>query len=204
MNKINTIKETLTAKEVAEFYGVGIKNNKAECFMHTDKTPSMSFKNAGFKCFSCGIGGSCIDLCMNLFSISFIEACKKLNNDFRLGLNFGKQSLKEFRENTRLQRQWDLDKKLVENYEKWEQETFIKLCDYLRLLEQFLTEYAPKNMGQCLHELFVLSIMTYDYLEYLTNILIFSSFKEKTGAKKEIEGVVKTIEQAIRKSKDIA
>ena len=204
MDKINTIKETLTAKEVAEYYGLIIKHNVSHCFMHSDKTPSMSFKYGKFKCFSCGIGGSCIDLCMNLFSISFIDACKKLNNDFRLGLNFEKQSFKEQRENARQQRQRYLDKKLVESYEKWEQETFIKMCDYLRLLEQFMSDYAPKNMAECLHELFVLSIMTYDYLEYLTNILIFGSFKEKSAAKKEIDKVVKTIEQAIRKSRNIA
>jgi hypothetical protein len=204
MDNIERIKDSITAKDVAILYGLKITNNKTNCFLHKDNTPSMSFKDSRFKCFSCGIGGSCIDLCMNLFSLSFTNACKKLNDDYRLGLNFGRLSPYEIKENFKLQKQHNIDKKIVEQFNKWENETFITLCSYLKLLEQYKKEYAPMNKDSPLNELYVLSLNKLDYLEYLTDVFIFGPFEEKARLKEDIEGLVNTIERSIRESKAVA
>ena len=51
---------------------------------HQDDTASMSVKDNEnyFHCFGCNIGGSVIDLYMNLYGISFIEASRRLANDY--------------------------------------------------------------------------------------------------------------------------
>lgn len=51
---------------------------------HQDDTASMSVKDNEnyFHCFGCNVGGSVIDLYMNLYGISFIEASRRLANDY--------------------------------------------------------------------------------------------------------------------------
>ena len=53
---------------------------------HQDDTASMSVnenKNC-FYCFGCRIGGSVIDLYVKLYGISFIEASRRLANDYNI------------------------------------------------------------------------------------------------------------------------
>ena len=151
---IQKIKEQISAKNVAEYYGYAVKNNKMQCPMHKDKTPSLSFKDGRFKCFSCGIGGSSIDLCMFIFGLSLIGSCEKLNNDFGLGLNFKSQTPKERVANDKLRKQRYMDNKLVENFKLWERSQFNRLCKIIHILEKYKTMYAPKDPTEKWHELF--------------------------------------------------
>lgn len=71
--------------EVAERLGITVlRNNMAACFGgHGQKTPCLSFspsKNL-WKCFSCGLGGSNIELVVNVLNYSPIEAVRWLLRD---------------------------------------------------------------------------------------------------------------------------
>lgn len=76
---------------VAERYG--FQPNRAGficCPFHGEKTPSMKLYDGdkdGFHCFGCGVGGTVIDFVMKLFDLPFQAACKRLNDDFGLGLS---------------------------------------------------------------------------------------------------------------------
>lgn len=85
-----TAKGRLDIKQVAETYGLQIdRAGKALCPFHSEKTPSLSFKGQGFKCFGCGAGGDVFRLAGGLLGISKpIEVLKRLNSDFGLGLAF--------------------------------------------------------------------------------------------------------------------
>ena len=94
MNYADEIKNTLSAIQVAEFYG--LTPNRAGyicCLWHNEKTGSLKLYegNRGFYCFGCGKNGSCIDIVMQLFGLNFLDACKKINEDFRLGLPIGQK-----------------------------------------------------------------------------------------------------------------
>jgi DNA primase len=85
-----TIKSALTMQQVALHYG--FRPNSAgfiKCPFHNDKTASVKLYpgTRGFHCFGCHIGGSVIDFVMKLLSLSFKDACERLNEDFRLGLD---------------------------------------------------------------------------------------------------------------------
>ena len=83
------IRQNLDIEEVARRYGLEVnRHHKALCLFHNDHHESMSFKNNRFKCFACGAGGSAIDLVAKLFDLEPLEAVKKLNADFGLGLDF--------------------------------------------------------------------------------------------------------------------
>ena len=83
------IKSRLTMREVAEMYGFKVgRLNKICCPFHSDKRPSLFLYpgKRGWFCFVCNTGGSVIDFVMRLFALNFLDACRKLNEDFHLGI----------------------------------------------------------------------------------------------------------------------
>ena len=106
MDFANEIRSRLDTQEVFEYYG--LRPNRSGfvfCFSHNERTPSLKvYKgNGGYYCFGCGAHGSVIDFVMQYFSISFLDAIKKLNEDFSLGLPIGKKL--DRREQLEMQRQ---------------------------------------------------------------------------------------------------
>lgn len=70
------------------------KRVMVSCPLHDDSSPSMVINtNNTFKCFSCGKGGTVIDLIMALYGLMFIDAVKHLH-----GFLKSKNPLKEAKE----------------------------------------------------------------------------------------------------------
>lgn len=85
------LKERLTMDEVARHYGfTPNRSGFMRCPFHREKTGSMKIypddSGGHWHCFGCGKGGSVIDFVMQLYGISFRQACLRLNVDFGLGL----------------------------------------------------------------------------------------------------------------------
>ena len=81
------------AVEAARFYGVAVDRlGMACCPLHAEDTPSCKFYpgTGGFYCFGCGAGGDVLTFTERLLGLSPIEAARRLDADFRLGL-FGKE-----------------------------------------------------------------------------------------------------------------
>lgn len=59
---------------------------KTLCFCHDDHTPSMGLSPSRnqWKCFSCGKGGSHIDLVMEHEGLNFSDACEWLIREFNI------------------------------------------------------------------------------------------------------------------------
>lgn len=86
----NEIKLQVSALEAGRLYGLQFDRTgkRARCIWHSpDRHPSLSFKDGYCRCFACGHGGSAIDLTMRLFGLSPLEAARKLDADFHLGLD---------------------------------------------------------------------------------------------------------------------
>ena len=81
-------RENVTAREVAEQYGISVNRaGFALCPFHGEKTPSLKFfDDGGFYCFGCHVGGTAIDFTARLLDVEPLEAVKRLNADFSLGL----------------------------------------------------------------------------------------------------------------------
>ena len=89
MNLSSEIKSRVSALDVCRQYGVDV--NRAgftRCLWHNERTASLKIYpgDRGYFCFGCHEHGSSIDLVMKLFDESVGGACKRLNDDFRLGL----------------------------------------------------------------------------------------------------------------------
>lgn len=83
MRLFETIKETVTVGQAAEYYGMKIgRNNMSCCPFHNDHHPSMKLNITYYYCFGCGATGDVIQFVANLFGLSNYEAAKKIAVDF--------------------------------------------------------------------------------------------------------------------------
>ena len=83
------IRAGVTAREAAEMYGLEFNRRRARCPWNAAETRfNLSFeRNGRCHCFACGAGGDAIDLTAQLFGLPPLDAAKKLNADFRLGVD---------------------------------------------------------------------------------------------------------------------
>ena len=177
VNPFDTIKETLNIADIARFYGLEVKsNNQALCPFHNERTPSFTIypKTNSWHCFGCGAGGSAIDFVMAYCGLDSLEAAKKLDMDYQLGLFDCKPSPEELHRLKEQQEQRNADKGLNKAFEDYINKAYNLLCDYLHLLHDWKAMYAPKTIDELdtLHPLFTEACHQLDYIEYLADFLM--------------------------------
>ena len=182
----DTIKETLKIAEITTLYGVEVKrNNQALCPFHNEKTPSFTIypKTNSFKCFGCGVGGSVIDFVMLMHGTDALEAAKKLDMDYRLGLFDYQPTQEEIRRLSEQQARREANKGLDKAFKGFIDNAFTLLCDYLHLLHEWKTTHAPRSLDEwhTVSALFVEACHQLDYIEYLADFLLNADIDEQIG-----------------------
>ncbi|MCM1139783.1 MAG: CHC2 zinc finger domain-containing protein [Muribaculum sp.] len=81
----------LDCEEVAKRFGIETKRHMCHCFKHEDYVPSLGFRRNHWKCFSCDIGGDAITLAQELYSVSFLDACIILAEEYGIQIPDVKQ-----------------------------------------------------------------------------------------------------------------
>ena len=182
------VKQSVTAREAAEHYGIAVgRGGMACCPFHDDRHPSMKV-DTRFHCFGCGADGDVIDFTARLYDLSPKEAAEKLALDF--GLAYDSQAPPR----RRYVRQKTEAQKLKEKREHgWR-----VLTDYYHLLRKWETDYSPKTPDEDPHPRFMEAIQKKDYMGYLLDTFLDSSTEaqdqwiaEHTAEISAIEGRVK-------------
>ena len=190
MNVFEAVKQSVTARQAAEMYGIKVRRNgMACCPFHNDKNPSMKLDKR-YHCFGCQADGDAIDFTARLFGLNSKEAALKLAADFFIVFDAkghdppGRKKVKpKIREELR--------------YRQAEQKCFRVLCDYLHLLERWEKEYAPQTLEEAWNPLFVEALQKKPYTEYLLDILLSGSMEERACVVAEYGKEVRKIEQRI-------
>lgn len=83
----------VSAREVAELNGLHPNRSGFVCCpLHHEKTASLKlYENGSWHCFGCNRGGSSIDLVAALYDLDPLDAVRRLNDDFHLGLPIDRQ-----------------------------------------------------------------------------------------------------------------
>ena len=79
--------ENLNIKEVIETYtGRSIRGSKTICPFHNDHRASLTLKKLKglWRCWVCDKGGNAVNFTREFYGLSFIDACKKLSEDFNV------------------------------------------------------------------------------------------------------------------------
>ena len=190
MNVFEAVKLNLTTRQAAEMYGIQVsRHGMTVCPFHNDKNPSMKVDRR-FHCFACQADGDVIDFTSRLFGLSSKEAALKLADDFSISFDRKGHDPPQKRV---------IKRKISEEmrYRQAEQKCFRVLCDYLRLLERWKEEYAPKQPEEDWNPLFVEALHRQPYIEYLLDILLSGSMEERASVVAEYGKEVRKIEQRI-------
>ena len=82
MNVFEAVKQSVTTRQAASFYGIRVgRNGMVCCPFHNDRTPSMKV-DSRFYCFGCGASGDVIDFAALLHGLGKREAAVRLAEDF--------------------------------------------------------------------------------------------------------------------------
>ena len=183
-NPFDIIKEVLPITNILLSYGVEVKKqNKALCPLHNEKSPSFTIypNTNSWHCFGCGAGGSGIDFVMAYCGLDSLEAAKKIDTDFNLGLFNYKLTQEEWQRLKEQQAQREAEKGLTKAFEGYISKAFYLLCDYLNLLHDWKITFAPKTLKEWdnVNALFVEACHKLDYIEHLADFLLNADIDEQ-------------------------
>ena len=78
---IQKLRDALPIEGVAERLGLRVVRHRCLCPFHDDHTPSMTFRNGKFKCWSCGASGDVFTLAEKVLGKNFADSCKWLADE---------------------------------------------------------------------------------------------------------------------------
>lgn len=166
MTPFEIIRERLEMRDVVEHYGIEIKrNNTCLCPFHDDHHPSAHVYPKAFHCFTCNLHYDVLGFVMALFGLSALDAAKKLNDDFNLGISFGyeKEHHKpKYSEDAQVR---EIQRKKRERFEKWEQEAWQTIHDYLWFMRNWFEKYKPSPDDTYIDERFHVANVEYRHAE---------------------------------------
>lgn len=133
------VKEYLTARQVAEYYGLQVKRNGLVCCpFHDDKHPSMKI-DTNYHCFACGVGGDAIDYVSRMFGLSQYDAALKLIEDFQLPISVRSKATFNEQEKARIRKEKAKKERIIhikERFRKWCNQSIDILRDCLLEVEK--------------------------------------------------------------------
>ena len=168
-NVFEAVKQSVSTREAAAFYGIEVKRNgMACCPFHDDKNPSMKVDQR-FHCFGCGADGDVIDFTAKLFDLSPKEAAEKLAQDF--GLIYDSQAPPR--------RRYVRQKTEAQKFREDRQRCYRVLSDYYYLLKKWEADNSPQTPEEEPHPRFVEAIHKKTYVEYLLDLFLYESEEEQ-------------------------
>ena len=168
-NVFEAVKQSVSTREAAAFYGIEVKRNgMACCPFHEDKNPSMKVDQR-FHCFGCGADGDVMDFTAKLFDLSPKEAAEKLAQDF--GLIYDSQAPPR--------RRYVRQKTEAQKFREDRQRCYRVLSDYHHLLKKWESDHSPRTPEEEPHPRFVEAIQKKTYVEYLLDLFLYESEEEQ-------------------------
>ena len=163
------VKQSVTAREAAELYGIAVgRGGMACCPFHDDRHPSMKV-DTRFHCFGCGADGDMIDFTARLYDLSPKEAAEKLAQDF--GLSYDSKAP--------IRRSYVRQKTEAQVRKEKREHGWRVLTDYYHLLRKWEADYSPKTPDEDPHPRFLEAIQKKDYMAYLLDTFLDSSTEEQ-------------------------
>ena len=183
MNIFQEVKARVTARQVAERYGLKVsRNGMACCPFHNDKHPSMKI-DQNYYCFACGAKGDAVNYVAVLFVLSQFEAAKKINEDFSLGIPIGKTE-KSRKQNSGARKKEKVSPKeeriqfVQKKIDRWAKDAVNVLLRYLQWIEFWKEFYKPESTEEEWHPLFAEALQNESKISYLVDMLLFGTDEE--------------------------
>ena len=183
MNIFQEMKERVTARQVAERYGLKVsRNGMTRCPFHNDKHPSMKI-DQNYYCFACGAKGDAVNYVPVLFGLSQFEAAKKINDDFSLGISIENTGIRRkqnsgVREKEKIPTKEERIQFVQKKIGGWVKDAVNVLLRYLRWMEFWKEFYKPESMEAEWNPLFVEALQNESKISYLVDMMMFGTDEE--------------------------
>lgn len=183
MNFFQEMKERVTARQVAERYGLKVsRNGMTRCPFHNDKHPSMKI-DQNYYCFACGAKGDAVNYVAVLFGLSQFEAAKKINDDFSLGISIENTGIRRkqnsgVREKEKIPTKEERIQFVQKKIGGWVKDAVNVLLRYLRWMEFWKEFYKPESMEAEWNPLFVEALQNESKISYLVDMMMFGTDEE--------------------------
>ena len=183
MNIFQEMKERVTARQVAERYGLKVsRNGMTRCPFHNNKHPSMKI-DQNYYCFACGAKGDAVNYVAVLFGLSQFEAAKKINDDFSLGISIENTGIRRkqnsgVREKEKIPTKEERIQFVQKKIGGWVKDAVNVLLRYLRWMEFWKEFYKPESMEAEWNPLFVEALQNESKISYLVDMMMFGTDEE--------------------------
>lgn len=182
MNIFAEVKEHLTAKQVAEYYGLKVgRNGMACCPFHDDHHPSMKI-DKNYHCFACGVGGDAIDYAARMYGLSQYDAARKMIEDFGLPIAIGSKVEVNYREKNRICKEREERERIIhiqKRFEKWCRQNIERLrlsLDEIEKTNRFLIGKPPDVVFS---EEYTQMLHAQPMMEYWLDVLCMGNIEDK-------------------------
>ena len=176
MNIFKAVKDAISTREVASFYGIRVnRNGMCCCPFHNDKHPSMKIDNR-YHCFGCGEDGDVNNFVGKLYGLSSYDAAVKIITDFNLGIPITNKGITT----TSTKPVTSLDTKAnIYNtqraFQEYKRDALLLLHRYLDFLHKAERDFAPASPEalEQPHPFFEEALMKKDFIDWLIDELTF-------------------------------
>ena len=192
-NIFETIKQNVTARQAAEYYGVEVKRNGTCCCpFHGDRHPS-AVVDRRFHCFVCNVDYSVIDFTAEMFGLTPVQACKQLARDFGIPIEDDWKSAPSVSE---LKRKKTVSKQ--KQFDETVQKMFLILKDYYLNLLECRKRHEPKSPDEPISDKFWKLLRYIDFVDWALDMLNVGSADDKADFIAEYGKRVLALENKIR------
>jgi DNA primase len=145
---IEMVKDAVTMRDLAEYYGFEVRHMFIRCPFHGEKTGSLKIYSGkgGWHCFGCGLGGDIIDFAMKYEDIDFTTAVQHVGAYFNIPISDGYKPTKE----EKIAMEQHKEKQLMAIKERQRRtEEMIAVSEQIRLLEDIQQHLVPLGHAFC-------------------------------------------------------
>lgn len=169
-NLFETVKNSVTAREAAERYGLQVsKHGMCKCPFHSDRNPSMKVDKR-FHCFGCQADGDVINFTARLFKLTQREAALKLAKDFAVEYDRSLPTPSK-------RKHADIPEKEI--FEHKAAYVYGELAEYRNRMVRWMHDYAPGSPEDSIHPFFMEAIRNLAPTEEKLDTLLSDDEPEK-------------------------
>ena len=204
MNIFKDVKDAISTREVASFYGIKVnRNGMCCCPFHNDKHPSMKIDNR-YHCFGCGEDGDVINFVGKLYGLSPYDATVKIITDFNLGIPITNKGIAT----TTTKPVTSLDTKsnsynTQRAFQECKRDALLLLHRYLDFLHKAERDFAPaspEDLEQP-HPFFEEALMKKDFIDWLIDELTFGDITSQLELLTTYGGTIEYVKNRLSETK---
>jgi len=206
MNIFKDVKDAISTREVASFYGIRVnRNGMCCCPFHNDKHPSMKLDNR-YHCFGCGEDGDVINFVGKLYGLSPYDAAVKIITDFNLEIPITNKGITpppvRTKSSTTVAAKSN-NNNVQRAFQEYKRDALLLLHRYLDFLHKAEIDYAPaspKELDQA-HPYFEEALMKKDFIDWLIDELTFGDITSQLELLTTYGGTVQYVKNRLSEIK---